>query len=60
MFDKDNSGYISKDEIRAVLSQGAAQLDDAQVDVILSQVDDNSDGEISFEEFVSMMKKLAM
>jgi len=57
MFDKDGSGLISTDEIRQVLSFGK-QLDDQAVSAIIKQVDENGDGEISFEEFSKMMKNL--
>uniref|UniRef100_A0A7S3K8N7 Calcium-dependent protein kinase n=1 Tax=Euplotes crassus TaxID=5936 RepID=A0A7S3K8N7_EUPCR len=51
MFDKDNSGTISKEEIKEALGN----LEEDIVDVIVSEVDDNGDGEISFEEFERMM-----
>ena len=59
MFDKDGSGMISPDEIKEVLSFGGTnQLNKATLDAIVKQVDDNEDGEISFEEFVEMMKNI--
>lgn len=60
MFDSDNSGYISRAEIKAALSQGGSALTEEQIAVVVGEVDDNDDGEISFEEFVTMMKKLTM
>jgi calcium-dependent protein kinase len=59
MFDKDGSGTITGDEIKEVLTFGGASTMSAQaIDQILKQVDENGDGEISFEEFVAMMKNL--
>lgn len=59
MFDKDGSGTISGDEIKEVLTfGGASTMSAAAIDQILKQVDENGDGEISFEEFVAMMKNL--
>ena len=59
MFDKDGSGVISPDEIKEVLSFGGSNaLNKSQIDAIVKQVDENGDGEISFEEFCDMMKKL--
>jgi len=59
MFDKDDSGKISADEIREVLCFGGTnQLSVEAVDQIIKQVDENGDGEIEFEEFVAMMKGL--
>jgi len=59
MFDKDGSGIISADEIREVLCFGGTNsLSEEQVDAIIKQVDENGDGEIQFEEFVTMMTGL--
>lgn len=57
MFDKDGSGMISANEIREVLGFGG-NLDSEAVENIIKSCDDNGDGEISFEEFVAMMKKI--
>ena len=57
MFDKDGSGIISADEIKEVLSFGGTnEMSKATLEHIVKQVDENGDGEISFEEFVIMMK----
>ena len=59
MFDKDGSGIITADEIREVLCFGGANaLSIEAVDAIIKQVDENGDGEIQFEEFVTMMTGL--
>lgn len=58
MFDKDNSGMISAQEIKEVLGFGKNMSEEA-VNAVIKQVDDNNDGEISFEEFSLMMKKLS-
>ena len=55
MFDKDGGGTISSEEIRQVLSF-AQNIDENTVKDIIDQVDANRDGEISFAEFVEMMK----
>jgi len=51
MFDKDNSGTISRDEIKEALGN----LDEDVADKMISEVDADGDGEISFEEFEQMM-----
>jgi len=56
MFDKDGGGSISIEEIKQVLSYGQ-KLDDEVVNQIIKQVDENGDGEISYEEFAQMMLK---
>lgn len=59
MFDKDGSGIITADEIKEVLQFGGTnQLNAAAINAIIKQVDENGDGQISFEEFVAMMKKI--
>lgn len=59
MFDKDGSGIISAEEIREVLCFGGSNsLTTEAVDAIIKQVDENGDGEIQFEEFVTMMTGL--
>ncbi|KAL3640630.1 Calcium-dependent protein kinase 10 [Castilleja foliolosa] len=56
-FDKDGSGYIELDELRQALvdeSSGEADLD--VVSDIMREVDTDKDGQISYDEFVAMMK----
>lgn len=54
MFDKDGSGYISGDEIKEIFQFGH-NLDQNQIQQIIKQVDANSDGLISYKEFLQMM-----
>ena len=59
MFDKDGSGKISPEEIKAVLCFGdASAINNEMLENIIKQVDENGDGEIEFDEFVTMMKGL--
>ena len=59
MFDKDGSGTISHDEIRQVFTfDGPNSMTKKEVDQIIKEVDVNGDGEIDFDEFVQMMKKI--
>ena len=59
MFDKDNSGALSYDEIKEVLCFDS-QVDEASVQKIIEEVDENGNGEIEFDEFCNMMKKLSL
>ena len=58
MFDKDGSGKIDYNEIGALLS--GEEFKDVytkdQLERAIKEVDENGDGEIDFEEFVTMMK----
>jgi len=58
MFDKDGSGMISATEIKEVLGFGKTLSEEA-VNEIVKQVDANGDGEISFDEFAQMMRRLS-
>ena len=57
LFDKDNSGSISANEIKEVLGVGK-NIDEKIWNDIVFEVDGNGDGEISFTEFKTMMQKL--
>jgi len=57
IFDKDNNGFIDASEIRAVLGKGK-NLDDHVWEELISEVDINGDGEVSFKEFKKMMQQL--
>lgn len=54
MFDKDKSGSISANEIKDVLGVGK-NIDEKVWNDIVTEVDGNGDGEISFVEFKTMM-----
>lgn len=61
MFDQDHSGSITADEIKKILGKGmdpANEVEDAEWDKILEEVDVNGDGEISFEEFKDMINRM--
>lgn len=59
MFDKDGSGTITPDEIREVLGFDSS-ISSKALDDIIKEVDENGDGVIQYDEFVHMMKKLAI
>lgn len=57
LFDKDGGGTISSLEVKEVLGVGK-KFDERIWDEIIGEVDIDGDGEISYEEFKSMMEKL--
>ena len=57
LFDKDGSGSISATEVKDVLGIGKNIGDEVWNDII-REVDGDGDGEISFDEFKTMMEKL--
>lgn len=59
MFDKDGSGTIDATEIKEALGMSGDETMNDKIQDIMKQVDDNGDGEISFDEFKEMMKKFS-
>ncbi|XP_057956657.1 calcium-dependent protein kinase 2-like [Malania oleifera] len=55
-FDKDNSGYITTEELEQALREFGMQ-DAKDIKEIISEVDADNDGNINYEEFVAMMRK---
>ncbi|CAD8079716.1 unnamed protein product [Paramecium primaurelia] len=54
MFDKDKSGLISVDELKEIFSG----ISEDMWKQVVQEFDSNSDGQISLDEFFSMMKKI--
>jgi len=57
VYDKDNSGSISIEEIKSVLGYGKDISEEVWKSVV-ADIDANGDGEVDFEEFSFMMKQL--
>ena len=57
LFDEDGSGGIEISELKKVFAQQNVQ--DNVWKQMMKEVDNNSDGEISFKEFAEMMTKMA-
>ena len=55
LFDRDGSGKISASELRDILGAGRKLSNEDVWSDIIKEVDLNGDGEISLEEFKSMM-----
>ncbi|RMD44996.1 hypothetical protein DV735_g79, partial [Chaetothyriales sp. CBS 134920] len=49
--DKDNSGALDKEEMRAAFKRAGLTISNAKLDQFFDEVDTNHDGEISFEEW---------
>ncbi|KAJ4828739.1 hypothetical protein Tsubulata_025154 [Turnera subulata] len=54
-FDKDGSGYITRDELEAAMKD-YGMGDEASIKEIISEVDADNDGRINYEEFCTMMR----
>lgn len=55
-FDKDNSGYITKEELEQALKD-YGMGDQETIKDIIAEVDTDNDGRIDYDEFVAMMSK---
>ncbi|KAL0335664.1 UNVERIFIED_CONTAM: Calcium-dependent protein kinase, partial [Sesamum radiatum] len=55
-FDKDGSGYIELDELQEALIDESGETDPDVLNNIMREVDTDKDGQISYDEFVAMMK----
>ncbi|KAF7142011.1 hypothetical protein RHSIM_Rhsim06G0012400 [Rhododendron simsii] len=55
-FDKDNSGFITRDELKNAMAE-YGMGDDDTINEVLDDVDTDKDGKINYEEFVAMMRK---
>ncbi|KAF6169960.1 hypothetical protein GIB67_034352 [Kingdonia uniflora] len=54
-FDKDSSGYITPDELQQACEEFG--IEDAQLEEMIRDVDQDNDGRIDYNEFVAMMQK---
>ncbi|KAL9270184.1 Calcium-dependent protein kinase 33-like protein [Drosera capensis] len=54
-FDKDGSGFITRDELEVAMREYGIAEDDT-IKEIISEVDDDNDGKINYEEFSNMMR----
>ena len=57
-FDTDDSGYITHNNIREVMSESGKNLDDKEIVDIITMHDIETNGKISFKEFKVMMQAI--
>jgi len=57
-FDRDQSGFITTSEIKEIFCSGNAINNNKVIEKIISEVDLDGDGQVSFEEFKIMMNKI--
>lgn len=55
VFDADGSGHIDREEVRLLMKKFAQTLTDEEIDAIMSEGDNDGDGQISFEKFKELM-----
>jgi Ca2+-binding EF-hand superfamily protein len=57
MFDRDQNGTISFEEVREILGTGKPKESDEVFKEIIKEMDIDGDGLISFDEFEQVMTK---
>jgi Ca2+-binding EF-hand superfamily protein len=55
IYDRNNDGYITKNNILQVTEALGTPLYPDQIDALIKQADKNKDGRISYKEYVSLM-----
>jgi calcium-dependent protein kinase len=57
-FDKDKSGFITREELRKVLrSDDGLNIPEKEIEKLIKEVDFNHDDKIDYNEFLDMMKR---
>ena len=56
VFDTDKSGSIDRKELKRLMKKLGQTLTEGELDAMMDEVDENGDGEISFEEFKALMQ----
>lgn len=51
ILDHDGNGYISADELRAIMSNLGEELSEEEINEIVQEADIDGDGQIDYEEF---------
>jgi len=54
-FDKDGDGTISAEEVKSVMLKFGEKLTDEEINEMITEADEDGDGEITYTEFVKMM-----
>ncbi|CAF2149082.1 unnamed protein product [Brassica napus] len=54
-FDKDNSGFITMDELESAMKE-YGMGDETSIKEVIAEVDTDNDGRINYEEFCAMMR----
>ncbi|CAF1116629.1 unnamed protein product [Adineta steineri] len=58
-FDKDDSGFITIDELGDVLRQLNQNTSEKHLKDMVNQIDGDNDGKISYDEFVHMLQGMS-
>lgn len=56
VFDRDGNGFITAVELRGVLENLGESLEKSEIDEMVDEADVDGDGQISYQEFLCMMR----
>eukprot|EP01055_Gregarina_sp_Pseudo9_P001945 Gregarina_sp_Pseudo_9__1944@NODE_2339_length_1034_cov_131_304523_g2154_i0_p2_GENE_NODE_2339_length_1034_cov_131_304523_g2154_i0NODE_2339_length_1034_cov_131_304523_g2154_i0_p2_ORF_typecomplete_len143_score20_68EFhand_7/PF13499_6/7_3e09EFhand_7/PF13499_6/9_2e20EFhand_8/PF13833_6/0_011EFhand_8/PF13833_6/2_3EFhand_8/PF13833_6/0_59EFhand_8/PF13833_6/1_3e17EFhand_11/PF08976_11/0_016EFhand_11/PF08976_11/5_7e16EFhand_6/PF13405_6/4_4e06EFhand_6/PF13405_6/76EFhand_6/PF13405_6/2_2e05EFhand_6/PF13405_6/0_0 len=54
-FDRQNTGHISSAELRSVMTSLGEKLSKEEIDKMISEIDPNNSGKISYDEFIRVL-----
>ena len=57
IFDSDNSGHISLNELKNVMEQVGGELNELELNQMLKKADVNGDTQIDYQEFIQLLKE---
>ena len=57
VFDKDSNGFISAAELKQMMDSLGEKLTDEEVDEMVRVADMDGDGQVNYEEFVTLMTR---
>jgi len=52
VFDINNDGYISKDELRQVMKKIDTHITEEELNDMIEAIDEDGDGQVNYEEFI--------
>lgn len=55
-FDEDGDGVMTKEELRVLMAALGENLNEAMIDELVSQIDQDSNGAVDSEEFLHLMQ----
>ncbi len=56
-FDQDNSGLISRDELRSAVKELNSKITEEELEDIIKSANFDSSGQLNFENFVAIVTK---
>ncbi len=57
IFDKNNDGQITQDELKQLLNNIGQKPSDSEIQDMINEIDIDGDGKINFDNFITLMEK---